>query len=167
MRHFQCPPNRFYSGYYTSTKSWRGYIFTAVCLCVCLCVCVCVCVRHFLWTKFQPNECTELDAVFARWLLPALAQTLLNLVTLGQRSRSQWRNTHFFLPNSLLTSLLCISALLCSIKIKFGMSLRYTIGRFVIQFHEIRMGEDVIVTVGTSVASVCASITYISRWGTF
>ena len=26
---------------YTSTKSWRGYIFTAVCLCVCLCVSVC------------------------------------------------------------------------------------------------------------------------------
>ena len=28
---------------YISTKSWRGYIFTAVCLCVCLCVCVSVC----------------------------------------------------------------------------------------------------------------------------
>ena len=23
---------------YTSTKSWRGYIFTSVCLCVCECV---------------------------------------------------------------------------------------------------------------------------------
>ena len=29
--------------FYTSTKSWRGYIFTAVCLCVSLCMCVCVC----------------------------------------------------------------------------------------------------------------------------
>ena len=29
--------------HYTSTKSWRGYIFTAVCLCVCLCVCLSVC----------------------------------------------------------------------------------------------------------------------------
>ena len=29
---------------YTSMKSWRGYIFTAVCLCVCVCVCVWVCV---------------------------------------------------------------------------------------------------------------------------
>ena len=28
--------------YYTSTKSWRGYIFTSVCLCVCVCVCVCL-----------------------------------------------------------------------------------------------------------------------------
>ena len=26
--------------FYTSTKSWRGYIFTAVCLCVCVSVCV-------------------------------------------------------------------------------------------------------------------------------
>ena len=25
---------------YTSTKSWRGYIFTSVCLCVCVCVCL-------------------------------------------------------------------------------------------------------------------------------
>ena len=27
------------SVFYTSTKSWRGYIFTAVCLSVCVCVC--------------------------------------------------------------------------------------------------------------------------------
>ena len=79
-------------GYYTSTKSWRGYIFTAVCLSVC----VCLCVQFFLWTKFQPNGCTNLDAVFAKWLLTALTRTLLNLVTFGRRSRSQWRNTRFF-----------------------------------------------------------------------
>ena len=29
--------------FYTSTKSWRCYIFTSVCLSVCQCVCVCVC----------------------------------------------------------------------------------------------------------------------------
>ena len=83
---------------YTSTKSWRGYIFTAVCLCVCVCVCVSVsvCFRHFLWTKFQQNSCTDLDAVFAKWLLPATARSLMILVTLGQRSRSKWRNTPFF-----------------------------------------------------------------------
>ena len=70
----------------------RGYIFTAVCLCVCLSVCVST---VFLWTIFQPNGCTDLDAVFAKWLLTALARTLLKLVTLGQRSRSRWRNSHF------------------------------------------------------------------------
>ena len=31
-------------------------------LSVCVCVSVCLCVRHFLWTKFLPNECTDLDA---------------------------------------------------------------------------------------------------------
>ena len=29
--------------FYTSTKSWRGYIFITVCLSVCVCVCVRVC----------------------------------------------------------------------------------------------------------------------------
>ena len=132
------------SFFYTSTKSWRGYIFTAVCLCVCLCVCVSV--QKFLWTKFQPNRCTDLDAVFAKRLLSTLTETLLKLVNLGQRSRSQWRNSHFFLHNSLLTFLPCISALLCLIKMKFGMSLRYTFGRFVYKFHKIQMGDDVIMT---------------------
>ena len=60
-----------------------------------LSACVSVC-PDFLWTKFKPNEWTDLDAVFAKWLLTALARTLLKLVTLVQRSRSQWRNTHFF-----------------------------------------------------------------------
>ena len=65
------------------------YFSLSVCLCVCVCVCVSVC-PEFLWTKFQPNGCTDLDAFFAKWLLITLAQTLLNLVTLGQRSRSLW-----------------------------------------------------------------------------
>ena len=36
-------------------------------------VCVCVCVRLCLWTKFQSNGCTDLDAVFAKRLLSTLA----------------------------------------------------------------------------------------------
>ena len=40
-----------------------------------------------------------------------------------------------FLHNSLLNSLLCFLALLCSMKMKFGMSLRYTLGRFMLKFH--------------------------------
>ena len=58
-------------------KSRRGYIFTAVCV---WSVCQ--------WTKFQPNDCTKLDAFFAKLLLAALAQTPLKFVTLGERSRS-------------------------------------------------------------------------------
>ena len=80
--------------FYTYTKSWRGYIFTAVCLCVCLSVCLSVC-PALLVNKFQPNGWTGLDTVFAKWLLTALVWTLLKLVTLGQRLRSQWRNMHF------------------------------------------------------------------------
>ena len=64
----------FDNHFYTSTKSWRGYIFTAVCLCVC--VSVCVCVRLFsceqnssqtdalIWTRFSLNGC------LAHWLEP-------------------------------------------------------------------------------------------------
>ena len=90
--------------FYTSTKSWRSLYFhcsLSVCLCVCLSVCVCVCVRAcvrvcvsdvFLWTKFQPNGWTDLDAFFAKRLLIALARTLLKLVYLGQKSWSQWHS---------------------------------------------------------------------------
>ena len=141
------------------TKKILSYI-TAVCLCVHVSVCVCLCVRHFLWTKFQPNGCTDLDAVFTKWLLTALARTLLNLVTLGQRSRSQWRDTLFFLHKSLLTSLSCISVLLCLIKIKFRMSLRYTLGRFVFKFHKIRMGDDVTMTSFKFSANNCPYLTF-------
>ena len=87
--------------YYTSMESWRGYTFITVCLCICMCVCVCLfvclCVCMSV-NKIQPNGCTDLDAVFAKRLLIAMAQTLLKLVTLDQRSRSrsQWRKIYFF-----------------------------------------------------------------------
>ena len=54
---------------YTSTKSWRGCIFTAICLCVCLCVCLSVCLSGSaceqnssrtdepIWTRFSLNGC--------------------------------------------------------------------------------------------------------------
>ena len=58
-----------------------------------------------------------------------------------------------FLHDSLLTSLLTISALLCPIKMKFSLSLRYALGRFVFEFDKIRMGDDVIVTSFTFSAS--------------
>ena len=55
-----------------------------------LCVCVSVCVSVCQWTKFQQNGCTDLDAIFVKWLLTALAQTFLKLVIFGWKSRSQW-----------------------------------------------------------------------------
>ena len=112
--------------FYISTKSWRGYIFIAVCLCVCLPVCLSVCVWLFLCTKFQPNRCTDLDAVFAKRLPSTLAQTLSKL---GQRSKVKVTvgQYPFFIHKSLLISLLCISTFLCLITMKFGTSLRYTL----------------------------------------
>ena len=110
----------------TPPRNRGGVIFSLQFVCVSVCVCVWVS-DVFLLTKFKPNGYTDFDAVFAEWLLTALAQPLLKLVILGQKSRSQWRNTHFF-HNSLLISLLFISALVWTIKMKFGMSLRYTLG---------------------------------------
>ena len=65
---------------------------------------------------------------------------------LGSKVKVTVTQYPFFLHNSLLTSLLCISALLCSIIMKFDLSLRYTIGQFLLKFHKHRMGDDVIVT---------------------
>ena len=56
-----------YPIFYTSTKSWRGYIFTSVCLCVCLSVCV------------SGSACEQ---------IPRRTDEPI-------WSRSQWRNTHF------------------------------------------------------------------------
>ena len=84
-------------------------MFITDCLWVCLSVCLSVC-PALLVNKIPAERMNRFDAVFAKQLLIPLARTLLNLVTLDQRSRSQRRNTYF--PyNSLLTSLLCISAL--------------------------------------------------------
>ena len=47
-----------------------------------VCVSVCLCVRLCLLTKFQPNGCTDLDAVLAKRLFSTLAQNLLKLVTM-------------------------------------------------------------------------------------
>ena len=105
-------------------KSWRGYIFTAVCLCVC---------PAMLVNKIPAKRMNRFGRGFA---LTALARTLLKFVTLGQRARSKWRNTNFFLHNSLLTPLLCISALLYTIEMKFFVSLKYSLGRFVFKFHK-------------------------------
>ena len=51
---------------HTSTKSWRGNIFTPVCLCVCVCVCVCmsVCMSGFLMNKISAERMHRLGHGF-------------------------------------------------------------------------------------------------------
>ena len=62
------------------TRNRGGVQFSLQFVCVSVCVCMCVCFQLFLWTKFQLNGCTDLDAVFAKCLLSTLARTLLKLV---------------------------------------------------------------------------------------
>ena len=66
----------------TPPRNRGGVIFSLQFVCVCVCESVCQ------LTKFKPNECTDLDLVFVKWFLTALARTLLKLLTLGRRSRS-------------------------------------------------------------------------------
>ena len=64
----------------------------------------------------------------------------------------------FFLHHSLLASLLYISVLLRLILLKFGMSLRYTLGRPVFKFHKNRMVDDVIVTSFKAAFHPCVNV---------
>ena len=131
----------------TPPKKCGGVIFSLTAVCLCVCLSVCLSVQHCLWTKSQRKRMSSpiwtrfsLNGCLPHWLKPYRYWWPL------VKGQGQWRNSHFFLHNSLLISLLCISALLCSIKMKFGMSLRYTLGRFVFKLHKTRMDYDVIVT---------------------
>ena len=108
----------------TSPRNRGGVIFSLqfVCVYVCVCVSVCLCVQFSceqnssqtdapIWTRFSLNGC------FPHWLKPywiwwpwVKGQGYSDVIPI-------------FLYNFLLTSLLCISAILCLIKLKFGMSL--------------------------------------------
>ena len=130
----------------SSTKSWRGYIFTAVCLSVCLCVCVCLslCLSvskqnssrmdTLIWTRFSLNGCLP------QWLKPYW--NWWHWI----KGRGHSDNISIFLHNSHLTFLHCISALLRPIVMKFIMSLTHVLGWFVFEFHKNRIVDDVIVT---------------------
>ena len=108
----------------------------SMCVYACMSVCLSVCQS----TKFRPNRCNDLDAVFIKWLSTAL----LKLVTSVWRSRSQWCNIQFLFPQySLLITLCWISALLCPIKVRIVMSLRYALA---IEFDKNRKGDYVTVT---------------------
>ena len=66
---------------YTSTKSWKSWIFIAVCLyvyvclCVSVCVCVCVCVSVCQWKNFEQKNAPiwtrfSLNGCIPHWLGP-------------------------------------------------------------------------------------------------
>ena len=105
--------------HYTSTKLWRGYIFTAACLCVCLSVCVCVsgnsCEQNYgrtdapIWTRFSLNGSL------------ATGSNPIEIGDLWSKVKVTVAQNSFFLHNSLLISLLYISALVYLINMKFSM----------------------------------------------
>ena len=70
------------SSFITHPQNRGGVIFSlqSVYVSVCGCVCLSLGLSVCQWTKFHPNGCTNLDAVFTKWLLTALAGTLLKLV---------------------------------------------------------------------------------------
>ena len=119
--------------YYISTKAWRGSIFTAVCLCVCVSDSACEQnswgsrTDEPIWTRFSLNGC------LAHWLR-SYWNWWLWIKGQGQSG------TKSIFWNSLLTSLLYISALICLIILKFGMPLWYALCRFVLKFHKNQMG---------------------------
>ena len=65
---------------------------------------------------------------------------------LGSKVKVTVTQIPFLIHNSLFTFLLCFSALLLLIKKKFGMPLRYALGRLAIDFHKNQIGDDVILT---------------------
>ena len=110
------------NAYYTSTKSWRGYIFTSVCLCVFVCVCVCVC-PTLLVNKIPAERMHRFGRGFRLTVAQHIGSDLIEIGDLGSKVKVTVAQYPFFLHNSLLTSLLYISALICLIKLKFGMPL--------------------------------------------
>ena len=68
----------------TPPRNRGGVIFSLQFVCVCVCVCVCLCVYPTLLVNKIPAErMLRFGRNFTKSLLLALAQTLLNLVTLG------------------------------------------------------------------------------------
>ena len=124
------------------TLPWNrgGVIFSLQFVCVCVCVCLMFACEQKssqmdgpIWMQFLLNGC------FPHWLIPywnwwpwVKGQGHSDVISI-------------FLHNSLLTSLLCISALLCLIKMKFDMLLRYTLGRYLFKLHKNQTDDDVIV----------------------
>ena len=107
----------------------------SVCVCVCVSVseCVCLCVWANLSVSEQNSSWTEAP-IWTRFLLNGCLPNVSDLIEigdLGSKVKVTVTNYPFFLHNSLLISLLGISVFLCLIKMKFSLSLRYALCRFV------------------------------------
>ena len=95
----------------------------SVCLCVCECLSVC---PEILVNKIPAERMHRFGRGFCLMVAYCTGTNPIEIGDLGSKVKVTVTLYPFFLYNSLLTSLLCISALLCSIKMKFTMSLSYT-----------------------------------------
>ena len=102
---------------YTTTKSWRGYIFTAVCVCVCLSVCV----YGSACVQIPAERMNQFEHSFHLIIAYRTGWNPIEIGDLGSKVKVTVTQYPFFLYYPLLTSLLCISAQLCIIKMKFDM----------------------------------------------
>ena len=107
-----------------------------MCLSVYLSVCVCLSVNKILAERMHQ---------FGRGFRYMVA-VCTGSNPIGSKVKVTVTLYPFFLHNSLLYSLPCISALLCLITMNFSKSLTYTLGRFVFKFHKNLMGDDLIMT---------------------
>ena len=91
--------------FYIFTPPWNcgGVIFSLQFVCVC--VCVCVCPSLCLWTKFQPNGFTVLDAVSFRYTADYYIDSdPIDIGDLGSKVKVTVTQYPFYLHNSLLIS---------------------------------------------------------------
>ena len=105
------------------------FIYTSVCLSACVRVCGCLSVKK--------NSIERMH-----WFGAFSYHTGSDPIEISVKGQGHSDAIYIFSHNSLITSLLLISALLCLIKTQFGMSLRYALDRF--EFHRNQMDDDFI-----------------------
>ena len=79
--------------FFTPPRNHGGVIFSLQFVCVCVCVCLSVCLSVCVSGNTCEQNSSRTDAPI--WMLTALAQTLLKIVTFDWRSRWQWRKIIF------------------------------------------------------------------------
>ena len=122
---FQCSYQLFtQKKNFTPPRNRGGIIFSLqfVCVCVCVSVCISVC-PAVLVNKIPAEQMNRFGRGFRYLVASYTGSDPIEFGDLGSKVKVTVTQYLFFLHNSLLSSLLCISALLCLTKIKFGMSL--------------------------------------------
>ena len=112
----------------------------SVCVSVCLWVCLNACKQNSSWTDAPIWTRFSLNACLLHWLKPYWNWWP------WVKGQDHSDAISFFLHNSLLTSFLCFSIILCSIEMKFSMPPRYALNRLKMDYHKNRIGDDIIIT---------------------